>query len=386
MIRTLILLSPVYIALFWMIAFQTNKKNQSTPAKFLNIFMLIAVICFLGQFIFFAPYPDFFPYWEPFLAYFGSLAFPVYYIYFRLLTIDDKFSLKKHAKFLVVPLLIATVYTVGIILTPFEQYKAWLYNESLFPDSPYIQFLVVMRKIVKLTFIVLLVITYFLNKGLLKKYAHKAEQYYSDIQDGKNDNARMMNFFLIFISLSSLIAHIVGRKLLLPSETIQDIIWLIFAVSIYGIGYMGFTQKPINPTFESVIVTVDESEKENTDLNFSQEILLKKLLEAFEGDKIYLNSQLNINDIVLLVGTNRTYISNIINQKYNQNFCSFVNGYRLNELERILTDNPYLNNKILSEQSGFGSFNSMKRAIESRTGQSVAEWKNNILTKNTVVG
>ncbi len=386
MIHTLILLSPVYIALFWMIAFQTNKKNQSVPAKFLNIFMLIAVICFLGQYVFFAPHHDIFPYWEPFLAYFGSLAFPVYYIYFRLLTVDDKFSLKKHAKFLVVPLLIATVYTVGILLTPFEQYKAWLYNESLFPDSPDIQFLVVMRKIVKLTFMVLLVITYFLNKGLLKKYAYKAEQYYSDLQDGKNNNARIMNSLLVFISLSSLIAHIVGRKLLLPSETIQDIIWIIFAGSIYGIGYMGFTQKPINPTFEPAIVIEEATDKENADLNFSQEILLKKLLNAFEQEKIYLNSQLNINDIVLLIGTNRTYISNIINQKYNQNFCSFVNGYRLSELERILTANPYSNNKILSEQSGFGSFNSMKRAIESRTGQSMTEWKNNILTKNTVVG
>jgi len=386
MIRTLILLSPVYVSLFWIITFFVNRKNQSTPAKFLNVFMLIAFICFFGQFLFFAPYPHLFPYWEPFLAYLGSAAFPAYYIYFRLLTVDDKFIFRKHAKYLFVPILIATIYTVAIFLTPFDQYKVWIYNENIYPDSPYIQFLAVMRKIVKLTFVVLLIITFILNQGLLKKYAHKAEQYYSDINDGKFNNAHKLNYYLIFISLSSLIAHIVGRKLLLPSETIFDVIWLIFAISLFGIGYMGFTQKPLNPTYESAINEVEVIDKTDSELNLSQQIILKKLLEEFEKNKIYLDNQLNINDIVQLVGTNRTYISTIINQQYKQNFCSFVNGYRMEELERILIANPYLNNKLLAEQCGFGSFNSMKRTIESRSGQSVAEWKNDVSEKLVKIG
>jgi len=348
--------------------------------------MLIAFICFFGQFLFFAPYPHLFPYWEPFLAYLGSAAFPAYYIYFRLLTVDDKFIFRKHAKYLFVPILIATIYTVAIFLTPFDQYKVWIYNENIYPDSPYIQFLAVMRKIVKLTFVVLLIITFILNQGLLKKYAHKAEQYYSDINDGKFNNAHKLNYYLIFISLSSLIAHIVGRKLLLPSETIFDVIWLIFAISLFGIGYMGFTQKPLNPTYESAINEVEVIDKTDSELNLSQQIILKKLLEEFEKNKIYLDNQLNINDIVQLVGTNRTYISTIINQQYKQNFCSFVNGYRMEELERILIANPYLNNKLLAEQCGFGSFNSMKRTIESRSGQSVAEWKNDVSEKLVKIG
>ncbi|MEI8273852.1 MAG: hypothetical protein WCG08_14650 [Paludibacter sp.] len=380
MIRLLILLSPAYVSLFLIIAFRSNKKNQSIPAKFLNVFMLIAAICFMGQFVFFAPYPELFPYWEPVLAYLGSIAFPVYYIYFRLLTVDDKFSLRKHAKFLIVPVLIATVYTVGIFLTPYQQYKAWLYNDSLFPDSRYIEFLSIMRKIVKLTFVVLLLITYILNQMLLKKYAHKAEQYYSDIQDGKFNNAKRLNYYLIFISAGGFIPHLVGRKLLLPNEIILEINWLIFAISLYGIGYMGFKQKAINPTFE-LTVTKTEIPPLGTELNLSQQIILDKLLAEFEKEKIHLNSSLNINDVVQKVGTNRTYISTIINQQYNQNFCSFVNNYRLAELERIFIDNPSLNNKLLAEKSGFGSFNSMKRAIESRTGYSIQEWKDNISTE-----
>ncbi|HRZ97448.1 MAG TPA: hypothetical protein P5084_07815 [Paludibacter sp.] len=383
MIRTLILLSPVYVSLFWIIAFQTNKKNYSEPTRVLSVFMLIALVSFAGNFVFFAPFPNIFPYWEPLLAYFGSLAFPVYYIYFRLLTVDDKFTISKHAKYLIVPLLIATVYTVGIFLTPFEQYKAWLYNENLFPESGNIQFLDFMRKILKLTFVVLLILTYILNRGLLTKYADKAENYYSDIQDGKYNNAKVLNQFLLIISVSCFVAHIVGRKLLLPSDTIISIIWLIFAVSLYGIGYMGFIQKPVNPTFEPEN-DVKEPLAIRNELNISQMLLLNKLLDEFENNKIFLNSELNITDVVQIVGSNRTYISTVINQKYNQNFCAFVNSYRLSELERVFLENPTLSNEILAEKCGFGSVNSMKRVIAINSGHSITGWKKSVFKSDFI--
>jgi AraC-like DNA-binding protein len=268
---------------------------------------------------------------------------------------------------------------VGIFVTPFEQYKAWLYNDHLFPDSPQIQFLGLMRKIIKLTFLVLLVITFILNSGLLKKYAHKAEQYYSDIQDGKFRNAKLLNYFLIFITVSMFIAHILGRRHLLPSEVLLNSIWIFFSISLYGIGYMGFTQKVINPTFELEDENITEDMPTDAELNLSQQIILKKLLEEFENEKLFLKCDLNIMDVVKRVGTNRSYISAIINQKYNQNFCSFVNGYRIEELEKVFLANPAISNELLAEKCGFGSFNSMKRAIAARTNMSLIAWKNAVL-------
>jgi len=385
MIRTLILLSPAYISFFWFISLRSNKKNISVPARFLSFFMLITAICFFGQFLFFAPYPAIFPFWEPFLAYLGSIAFPVYYIYFRLLTVDEKFTFRQHSKYLIVPVLIATVYTIGILLTPFEQYKAWLYNDTLFPYSPQIQFLDVMRTIIKLTFVVLLIITFILNQGLLKKYGHKAEQYYSNMEDGKFNNAQLLNFFLVFISISTFVAHIVGRKLLFPSEMIINSIWLIFAISLYGIGYMGFAQKPINPAFEVTEETEPEalSDENEITLNQSQQAILKRLNEIFEKDMIFLNSNLNIVDVVQLVGTNRSYISTLINNHYNQNFCAFVNSFRMREVEKLLISNPSISNEHLVEKCGFGSYNSMKRTIENSSGISIQAWKKKLVKENS---
>lgn len=110
--------------------------------------------------------------------------------------------------------------------------------------------------------------------------------------------------------------------------------------------------------------------------------ILDMILFEFEQNKIYLNSDLNILDVVQAVGSNRTYISTLINQQYNQNFCTFVNNYRLDELNRIFVENTTLSNEFLAAQSGFGSLNSMKRAMKSRSGYSISEWKNSVLSLN----
>jgi len=78
---------------------------------------------------------------------------------------------------------------------------------------------------------------------------------------------------------------------------------------------------------------------------------------------------------VQVVGTNRSVISVLINRQYNENFCSFVNGYRIQELQRVYNENPEYTNEILAECCGFGSVSSLKRSVYARTGLSITEWK-----------
>jgi AraC-like DNA-binding protein len=144
---------------------------------------------------------------------------------------------------------------------------------------------------------------------------------------------------------------------------------------------MGFKQKAINPTFD---LEIEPQKSESQPLLKAQEQILNRLLEEFDIKKIYLNSQLTILDVVDAVGTNRTYISLIINQQYNQNFCSFVNSYRIEELQRVFTQNPDLTNETLASYCGFSSEAALKRGIKSKTGQSIQDWKKQILSVKKV--
>jgi AraC-like DNA-binding protein len=340
--------------------------------------MILPLVCYITQFLYFAPLHQIYPYFDFAYQYAGGLILPVYYIYFRLLTVDEKFSLKLHVRYFAVPSFLATLYCIGAILTPRNEYLTWLFDEHAFPDSPYIRFLSIMRIIFRIQFLLLVIITFIGNRLLLHKYGERAEQFYSDSKDGKYNNSKMLNYSIIIIFAASFVAVAIGRSLLMSKDTTIYAVWSISTAMMCIIGYMGYKQKTINPTFDLQDIH-EELNQSGGMLNEAQKELLNKVLTSFVDEKIYLNSQLNIMDLVQAVGTNRTYISSVINQQYKQNFCSFVNGYRVEELKNKIIENRDYSNETLAECCGFGSVISLRRAVSAKTGMSLNEWKKQIL-------
>jgi AraC-like DNA-binding protein len=378
MFRTILLLSPIYITLFWSIALKGNNKKHNLPQALLSKFMLFPAVCFISVFLYFAPFPEIYPYFDCILQYAISFFFPVYYLFFRLLTIDDEFSVKKHFRYLIIPFIAATCYCAGIFFTPWMEYKTWLFNENVFPYSPYIQYLSITRDIIRILFLVQFIIYVIGNQILIQKYGVKAEQFYSDMEEENYRNAKMLNYLIITMFITSFIAYALCYEVIISKELALKIILSISSIILFLIGFLGIKQEPINPTFEFVSNDDALTQLEVIPLDSRKKILHKIQLQ-FEEGKIYLNSQLNIMDIVQAVGTNRTYISSIINQHYNQNFCSFVNSYRIKELESVIYKNPDFTNEVLAESCGFGSLNSLKRAIFTKSGLTLSEWKKQIM-------
>jgi len=336
------------------------------------------MICFGAHFFYFAPLPNIYPYFDVLLQIIGSLIFPVFYIYFRLLTVDKKFSIRVHAIYLVIPIIIPLIYAIGVFFTPWVEFKTWLYNNAAFPESPIIHILAILKKVLNIQFLLVVIAAFIGSYLLLSKHGAKAEQYYSDMKDGKYNNAKLLSLTIVLGSVASFIAVSVGRHFLMPKDVMIYPLWIIFSGTIYLIGYMGMKQKPVNPTFdlEEKSLHADESSPSPEEQN----IMLKKLLDLFNNHKLYMNSQLTIMDVVQEMGSNRTSISTIINQHCGQNFCSFVNNYRLAELERVVRENPKHSYDVLAESCGFGSVNSLKRSVINKTGLSISEWKKQVLT------
>ncbi len=375
MFLTFALLSPLYVTIFWVILLNGQKDTHSTPRSFLAKLMFLFVLLNISRFCQLQPLPQLYVYFDIPYLFAGTFGFPLYHIYFRLLTVDEKFTWKAHYRYLILPLVLGIVYFVAVFCTPFAEYKVWLFDRNAFQNVPQIRLLKLLRLII-LSSVELQAIFYLVkNTLLLKKYSDRAEQFYSNMSDGKYNNAKILNLLVIITCLIHVITaidlmHITTNKLIFYS--------ILYAIDYYLMGYMGYRQKSINPTFE---IELDSPTDENfgAEINADQKKILKKMLVEFEINKIYLNSELTIMDIKRLVGTNRTYLSSMINQEYNQNFCAFVNGYRMNELERILHESDDASNEVLAESAGFGSVVSMKRAISSKTGLSIPEWKNQII-------
>jgi YesN/AraC family two-component response regulator len=99
------------------------------------------------------------------------------------------------------------------------------------------------------------------------------------------------------------------------------------------------------------------------------------LLAYFNTQKPWLNPNLNILDVAKHIGTNRSYISNIINENIGCNFNQFVNSYRVNEAKILLKQVPELPISEISELAGFGSVNSFIRIFKNLENQTPSTFK-----------
>jgi len=77
-------------------------------------------------------------------------------------------------------------------------------------------------------------------------------------------------------------------------------------------------------------------EIENTTLG-----LLVKFSRLMHDEKPYLEPGLTADDICRKMNTNRTYLSQMIHDNYNQNFHSFINELRIKESRRLLTESKH---------------------------------------------
>lgn len=102
-----------------------------------------------------------------------------------------------------------------------------------------------------------------------------------------------------------------------------------------------------------------------------EEIWLK--LEAcMKEQKLFLQSRITISDLANVIGTNRTYLSEIIHLRKGTSFYDYINEYRVEEACRLIAAEPRRRNTLieLAERSGFNSVSSFSRYFFKIKGQS----------------
>ena len=98
--------------------------------------------------------------------------------------------------------------------------------------------------------------------------------------------------------------------------------------------------------------------------------LTDQLKEWVEKEKPYLQHDLNLNTLAKSLNTQPHLLSQVINNRFNQNFYEFINTYRLREMEMMM-ENPENRNLTLlgiAQNAGFGSKASFNRTFKHLTG------------------
>lgn len=371
MLKEILLLTPVYVTLFWGIVLNFHNAKKHQPKVFLGWFMLFAFGVYLSHFFYFTNNYFAYYYIDSFYILAYLLVYPLYHIYVRLLTIDQYFSVKKHGRFLILPLCMF-LFTLGGYLAMGKaegiEYVRSVLIEGNDPvgTQKFMWFLFVTGRVVFLAQVLFYLV---LNFKLIKQNDQRLKDYYSDIEMRNLDWLQFFNISLSLTSFGGFLLAIIGRNYFMQNDLLLIIPSLVFSIMLFSIGLLGISQNASH---------TDQYDTDEPEIEQSVSLLKSKLEALFNEQKIHKNPNLKIWDLTSMLGSNRTYVSRLINNVYNRNFSTHVNYYRVGEAKQLIDSGRALSNQQIAELSGFGSVNSLNRAFLSHEGVTVNQFRNNV--------
>jgi AraC-like DNA-binding protein len=210
--------------------------------------------------------------------------------------------------------------------------------------------------------------------NLLRKHAKTLPDHFSALERVNLNWLRL----LVLAYATGLVAIVILAQLDVPDTTLH----LYGTLVILVIGAKGFTQTEIfgrepvpeaapkaGPKYERSSLTQEQAEEAE-----------KLLLAVMENDKLYLEEELSLRSLSEKTGLAPSYVSQVINERLKKNFYDFVNGYRVEEAQRILRDPRRRDQKILgiAFDTGFASKVAFNRVFKKYAGMTPSEYKNRV--------
>ena len=102
-----------------------------------------------------------------------------------------------------------------------------------------------------------------------------------------------------------------------------------------------------------------------------------KLLYLMETKKYFMQSNFNVDKLSQLLHSNKRYIYQLINEKFDKNFNDFVNEYRVREARKMLRNRDYFSYSIegIGYSVGFRSRSTFHCAFKKFTGLTPASYQ-----------
>lgn len=114
----------------------------------------------------------------------------------------------------------------------------------------------------------------------------------------------------------------------------------------------------------------------NEESNAHFALVLDRLIHE---ERIWLNPHLTLSDLAMQVGTNRSYLSNYLNNTLHTTFYDYINSFRLQAALHEL-HNPHSTATMveIAERCGFNSLSTFRRVFMRATGCSFIEYRHQL--------
>lgn len=271
------------------------------------------------------------------------------FTYALITLINIEFLTKKRAIKELVPMVIISVFcSVGLII----KLPATVLNAIFYTGTAY--------------YVFQLIYYTFLFSKQFRGYHEKLDNFTSEKEA----------FQLRWIQFSFYLAFSVGIMALI-SVFVTSTIVASFFIAVYAFFYLFFGIKYLNYiyVFKAIEpITHPEPMVESPRLSNDE---IADAVEHWIRSKGFLQNGITLIDLAAHLNTNRTYLSNYINQRKGMNFNAWVNWLRVEESKVLLLENPQTSILEVSEQLGYSEQSNFGRYFLRYTGTTPRQWRQN---------
>lgn len=110
----------------------------------------------------------------------------------------------------------------------------------------------------------------------------------------------------------------------------------------------------------------DEEESNTAEKNTDNEgkgmtSLIARATALIEGEKLYLQNDLKLDDVATLLGTNRTYLIYALNEGKGMPFKEYINRLRIAHAKKLMADSPNMPKSEVATLCGYSTPSSFYR-------------------------
>ena len=289
---------------------------------------------------------------------FGQTAFlvgPLLFLYIRSL-LNMNFSFSKYDWLHFIPFVIAIIYSSGIIQT-IHRLSIWTYPGRLFITAA-----ILSQNIIYLIASWKNIQSYGLTFKLFLSYI---------------DNSRLS--WVRYFTVGYILLWSAQLQVFLGWDILGHPTWCPYGLSLYSVTAFIFFNGILfialrNPETFYHVQKYQSSVLKQADKDHYKE----QLILLMNKERLYLNPSIALNDFSQKLNIAPCYVSQIINESFQQNFRDFVNKYRIEESKHLLMQqNQNLNILGIALDAGFNSKSAFNNAFKRHTGVTPKEFKKN---------
>lgn len=369
---------PFFVCLFWLILFFLEFRRADSAKRFLTFFLLVCTVLYFSHAVYFSRDTYLFSFLESIYAFCMLAVYPLYFLYICKLTTGKPLPSTRY--WVLLPALFVSLFSVAFYTMMSECERIsfvehYFYHSAMpvhsvsFAETGQLYRIHFMRV---LFLIQLIPVCYFSLKKLIH-FKAEVNNFYADTDEKTLAPIRVLLVLFVLFAFLSAGANQIGRDFFTKDLWLVAIPSVIFSSMIFTVSYMGYRQSFTAVDFLRTAQTAGQEETNNIDS--SKEVLMERIRVLMEEEMLFQKKDLLIADVAKGAGSNRTYVSNYINQELKLSFSDYINTYRIRYAQSLMSmpGNSFSLFEI-AERSGFTNEVSFYRNFKKITGTTPSNW------------